>query len=139
MPAASNALRRREHCEGDSPILSASWPFVRLPSDCRASSSLRSKASTEIACMDGLTGARTVQINRVTNDRMHALRGGTAVTLHSDRFQRKVLAMGPFPHDAPPATISAENPAGTDGFEFVEFAHPEPDRLSTLFECMGYS
>jgi len=47
--------------------------------------------------------------------------------------------MGPFPHDAPPATISAENPAGTDGFEFVEFAHPEPDRLSTLFECMGYS
>ena len=34
--------------------------------------------------------------------------------------------MGPFPHDAPQATISAENPAGTDGFEFVEFAHPEP-------------
>ena len=27
--------------------------------------------------------------------------------------------MGPFPHDAPPATISAHNPAGTDGFEFV--------------------
>ena len=34
--------------------------------------------------------------------------------------------MGPFPHDAPPAIISAANPAGTDGFEFVEFAHPEP-------------
>ena len=32
--------------------------------------------------------------------------------------------MGPFPHDAPPATISPQNPAGTDGFEFVEFAHP---------------
>ena len=28
--------------------------------------------------------------------------------------------MGPFPHDAPPATISKANPAGTDGFEFVE-------------------
>ena len=28
--------------------------------------------------------------------------------------------MGPFPHDAPPATISADNPMGTDGFEFVE-------------------
>ena len=30
--------------------------------------------------------------------------------------------MGPFPHDAPRASISEENPAGTDGFEFVEFA-----------------
>ena len=47
--------------------------------------------------------------------------------------------MGPFPHDAPPATISAQNPAGTDGFEFVEFAHPEPERLETLFKQMGYA
>ncbi len=46
--------------------------------------------------------------------------------------------MGPFPHDAPPATISAQNPAGTDGFEFVEFAHPEPHKLETLFRQMGY-
>jgi 4-hydroxyphenylpyruvate dioxygenase len=46
--------------------------------------------------------------------------------------------MGPFPHDAPPATISAHNPAGTDGFEFVEFAHPEPQKLETLFRQMGY-
>jgi 4-hydroxyphenylpyruvate dioxygenase len=46
--------------------------------------------------------------------------------------------MGPFPHDAPPATISAENPAGTDGFEFVEFAHPDPHALKTLFEQMGF-
>ena len=46
--------------------------------------------------------------------------------------------MGPFPHDAPPATISAENPAGTDGFEFVEFAHCEPARLKALFEQMGF-
>ena len=36
--------------------------------------------------------------------------------------------MGPFPHDAPPPTISAENPMGTDGFEFVEFCHPGPGR-----------
>ena len=34
--------------------------------------------------------------------------------------------MGPFPHDAPAAQITPQNPAGTDGFEFVEFAHPEP-------------
>jgi 4-hydroxyphenylpyruvate dioxygenase len=46
--------------------------------------------------------------------------------------------MGPFPHDAPPATISAANPAGTDGFEFVEFAHPEPAKLAYLFGQMGY-
>ena len=45
--------------------------------------------------------------------------------------------MGPFPHDAPRATISQENPAGTDGFEFVEFAHPEPDQLHALFKRMG--
>jgi 4-hydroxyphenylpyruvate dioxygenase len=46
--------------------------------------------------------------------------------------------MGPFPHDAPPATISSSNPAGTDGFEFVEFAHPEPEKLGELFARMGY-
>ena len=46
--------------------------------------------------------------------------------------------MGPFPHDAPAATIDAANPAGTDGFEFVEFAHPEPGVLEDLFRRMGY-
>jgi 4-hydroxyphenylpyruvate dioxygenase len=46
--------------------------------------------------------------------------------------------MGPFPHDAPPATISPQNPAGTDGFEFVEFAHPRPQELAALFGRMGY-
>ena len=47
--------------------------------------------------------------------------------------------MGPFPHNAEPAVIDEHNPAGTDGFEFVEFAHPEPEKLSSLFEQMGYS
>lgn len=46
--------------------------------------------------------------------------------------------MGPFPHHAPKATISPENPAGTDGFEFVEFAHPDPNELRELFGKMGY-
>jgi 4-hydroxyphenylpyruvate dioxygenase len=46
--------------------------------------------------------------------------------------------MGPFPHDAPKSKITAENPAGTDGFEFVEFAHPEPEALRQLFAKMGY-
>ncbi len=46
--------------------------------------------------------------------------------------------MGPFPHSAPRATISPDNPAGTDGFEFVEFAHPDPEVLRDLFARMGY-
>lgn len=47
--------------------------------------------------------------------------------------------MGPFPHDAAPAEITKQNPAGTDGFEFVEFAHPEPEALHKLFRMMGYT
>ena len=47
--------------------------------------------------------------------------------------------MGPFPHDAPRAKITAENPAGTDGFEFVEFAHEDPQELRDLFTRMGYT
>ena len=46
--------------------------------------------------------------------------------------------MGPFPHNAPKATISDDNPAGTDGFEFVEFAHPEPEKLDLTFRQMGF-
>lgn len=47
--------------------------------------------------------------------------------------------MGPFPHDAPKAEIGPDNPAGTDGFEWVEFAHPDPAVLETLFQRMGYA
>ncbi|MBQ4826822.1 4-hydroxyphenylpyruvate dioxygenase [Leisingera sp. HS039] len=46
--------------------------------------------------------------------------------------------MGPFPHNAPKSEITPENPAGTDGFEFVEFASPDPDELRALFTRMGY-
>ena len=46
--------------------------------------------------------------------------------------------MGPFPHDAPPPAISDENPMGTDGFEFVEFCHPDPAELDRLFKTMGF-
>jgi len=53
-------------------------------------------------------------------------------------LQYKETAMGPFPHDAPPATISTANPAGTDGFEFIEFAHPQAGVLERLFQQMGY-
>jgi 4-hydroxyphenylpyruvate dioxygenase len=47
--------------------------------------------------------------------------------------------MGPFPHDAPPPAITPENPMGTDGFAFVEFAHPEPLQLHRLFLLMGFA
>ena len=46
--------------------------------------------------------------------------------------------MGPFPHDAPAAEISEQNPMGTDGFEFVEYAHPNPAELHHLFRQMGF-
>ena len=47
--------------------------------------------------------------------------------------------MGPFPHDAPAPAIDAQNPMGTDGFEFVEYAHPDPEVLHHLFRSMGFS
>ncbi len=47
--------------------------------------------------------------------------------------------MGPYPHDAPRATISQDNPAGTDGFEFVEFTHPDPAALHAQFRQMGFT
>lgn len=47
--------------------------------------------------------------------------------------------MGPFAHEAVSPLISADNPMGTDGFEFVEFAHAEPEKLAALLELMGFS
>lgn len=47
--------------------------------------------------------------------------------------------MGPFPHTAPFAEISPQNPAGTNGMEFVEFAHENPAELETLFASMGFA
>lgn len=46
--------------------------------------------------------------------------------------------MGPFPHSTPPVSISPANPMGTDGLEFIEYAHPEPAKLKALFETMGF-
>ena len=47
--------------------------------------------------------------------------------------------MGPFPHKAPKSSITDVNPAGTDGFEFVEFSHSNPQDLRDLFDKMGYA
>jgi 4-hydroxyphenylpyruvate dioxygenase len=35
--------------------------------------------------------------------------------------------------------LAIENPMGTDGFEFVEFAHPEPAMLKAVLETMGFA
>jgi 4-hydroxyphenylpyruvate dioxygenase len=59
--------------------------------------------------------------------------------IYPDRLDFEEEIMGPFPHDAPPAAVTADNPAGTDGFAFVEFAHPDPDVLDALFRTMGFS
>jgi 4-hydroxyphenylpyruvate dioxygenase len=32
-----------------------------------------------------------------------------------------------------------ENPLGTDGFEFVEYTHPEPEKLDALFRKLGFT
>jgi len=48
------------------------------------------------------------------------------------------------PHTYEPRDLDApkdlfDNPLGTDGFEFVEFTSPEPERLKGLFELMGFT
>ena len=47
--------------------------------------------------------------------------------------------MGPYPHDDILPVISDDNPVGTAGFEFIEFAHPDPAELAGLFEVMGFT
>ena len=32
-----------------------------------------------------------------------------------------------------------DNPMGTDGFEFIEYAAPDPDRMAALFGRMGFT
>jgi 4-hydroxyphenylpyruvate dioxygenase len=46
--------------------------------------------------------------------------------------------MGPYPHESVLPVITADNPVGTAGFEFIEFAHEEPAKLAALFEQMGF-
>jgi 4-hydroxyphenylpyruvate dioxygenase len=46
--------------------------------------------------------------------------------------------MGPFPHEAAASGITEHNPMGTDGMEFVEFAHPDPAELDRAFRLMGF-
>ncbi len=38
-----------------------------------------------------------------------------------------------------PSTAPWDNPMGTDGFEFIEYAAPDPVAMGALFERMGFS
>ena len=42
------------------------------------------------------------------------------------------------PEQAPARTDAWENPMGTDGFEFIEYAAPDPKAMGELFERMGF-
>jgi 4-hydroxyphenylpyruvate dioxygenase len=46
--------------------------------------------------------------------------------------------MGSILRGMPSGVIRAENPAGTDGFEFVEFAHGDAEALRSVFHKMGF-
>ena len=39
---------------------------------------------------------------------------------------------------SPKGPLGLENPMGTDGFEFVEYAAPDPELLRSLFTRMGF-
>src|SRR6187431_3332398 len=39
----------------------------------------------------------------------------------------------------PTVAIDDVNPMGTDGFEFIEYAAPDPAALGRLFESMGFT
>ncbi|MDY0882754.1 4-hydroxyphenylpyruvate dioxygenase [Dongia soli] len=43
------------------------------------------------------------------------------------------------PHSPSRVRLDSANPAGTDGFAFVEFAHPDPTELSKVMRAMGFS
>ena len=42
------------------------------------------------------------------------------------------------PQQAAQTAIASDNPMGTDGFEFIEYAAPDPKAMGELFERMGF-
>src|SRR5262249_4887765 len=133
--SSSSRIRRREHCEADSPAISASSWLVSRPSSCSARKILRSKVSSEI-----MHEIRVLCIDHANNSEIAIhLHANCTVDGRISGHCKREIRMGPFPHDAPPATISADNPMGTDGFEFVEYAHPDGSALHALFRLMGFT
>jgi hypothetical protein len=88
--------------------------------------------------MQLLSVDRSKCMHLAPNMQHHVQQSTSAAASMSSADKTRRDTMGPFPHDAPRASISEDNPAGTNGFEFVEFAHPEPEVLEALFARMGY-
>ena len=44
----------------------------------------------------------------------------------------------PLPQQATQTATALDNPMGTDGFEFIEYAAPDPKAMGELFERMGF-
>ena len=40
--------------------------------------------------------------------------------------------------DTPAMFTPWDNPMGTDGFEFIEYAAPDPDAMGSMFERLGF-
>jgi 4-hydroxyphenylpyruvate dioxygenase len=59
---------------------------------------------------------------------------------HANSYAKieEVEKMGSAQGAGEPETARDTNPMGADGFEFVEFAHPEPEKLGELFRRMGF-
>jgi 4-hydroxyphenylpyruvate dioxygenase len=66
------------------------------------------------------------------------------------RFAASSAALGPFRGTAAAAPVKTmedamsssefwDNPMGTDGFEFIEYAAPDPAAMAAVFERMGFS
>jgi 4-hydroxyphenylpyruvate dioxygenase len=52
--------------------------------------------------------------------------------------EKRMNANSPRPGRPNPYATAHDNPAGTDGFEFVEYTAPDPELLRTLFERLGF-
>src|SRR6185295_19105772 len=126
----SSAWRRRATCDSERPAFSASSARLEALSRCREARIFRSNSSIwrSFPSKCGVDFDHYDRKRRV----WRPIIGG-------NRTRRRHQPMGPYPHDAPPPEISTENPAGTDGFEFVEFAHPEPQKLAELFGKFGFT
>src|SRR3989442_15118535 len=52
---------------------------------------------------------------------------------------RRIYSLGSTARSASMQFTPWENPMGTDGFEFVEYAAPDPVALGELFRTMGFT
>ena len=128
---ASNRARRRPAWEADSPRCRPSASEVTAPSRWSASRSARSVSSS--AAMHGSCARSAPERASPTHEQgsircRRCAAPAPQATLNPVPRAQEETTMGPFPHDAPKATDHrSRNPAGTDGFEFVEFAHEDPE------------